>query len=183
MFDTLEGAACAAAGVRLPDVGDLEREVDSRGPSSGAVLGLYSGGTLCHEAAGILEEVLGEGGAERVIDLGSDEYTRGRPHPMVDPGPRVELLEQAADDDGVGCVLIDVVLGYAGHADPAGALAPAVERVAEQMPVIARVCGTAGDPQDADAQTRTLREAGAIVAPSNAAAARLAARAVKGAAA
>ena len=71
-----------------------------------------------------------------------------------------------------------MVLGYAGHADPAGALAPAVERLAERVPVVARVCGTPGDPQDADAQSQRLRDAGAIVAPSNAAAARLAARAV-----
>ena len=179
VHDTLEGGACAAAGLAPPDVSELERLVQERGPSplEGRtpflhVLGLYSGGTLCHEAAAIL----GEG--HRLIDLGADEYTRGRPHPMVDPGPRVEMLEQAIGDGSVGCVLIDVVLGYAGHPDPAGALAPAVERVAQGVPVIARVCGTPGDPQDAEAQTAKLREAGVIVAPSNAAAARLAARAV-----
>jgi len=43
---------------------------------------------------------------------------------------------------------------------------------------VARVCGTGADPQDAGRQAAALREAGAIVAPSNAAAARLAARAV-----
>ena len=182
LHDTLEGGACAAAGVARPDVADLEGLVDER-RSEGAVVGLYSGGTLCHEAAAILASALGDGGADRVTDLGGDEYTRGRPHPMVDPGSRIELLEQAERDHGVGCVLMDVVLGYAGHPDPAGAVAPAVERVAARIPVVTRVCGTPGDPQDADAQTRILRDAGAIVAPSNAAAARRAARAVSGAAA
>jgi FdrA protein len=40
------------------------------------------------------------------------------------------------------------------------------------------VCGTPDDPQDSDRQAATLTEAGAIVAPSNAAAARLALRAL-----
>jgi FdrA protein len=180
LHSTLEAGALAVAGASDFDVTDLERTIDER-RVDGDVLGLYSGGTLCHEAAAILESELGAGGADRLIDLGADEYTRGRPHPMVDPGPRVEKLEEATGDDSVGCVLIDVVLGYAGHGDPAGALAPAVERVAARIPVVARVCGTRGDPQDADAQTATLRDAGALVAPSNAAAARLAARAVRGA--
>ena len=182
---TLESAALAAAQERGRTPFLQSPGVQERGPSpnlhersGGVVLGLYSGGTLAHEAKAILEDVLGPGGGDRVVDLGADEYTRGRPHPMVDPGPRVERLEEAAEDDSVGCVLIDVVLGYAGHADPAGALAPAVERAAARTPVVARVCGTPGDPQDSEAQTNTLREAGAIVAPSNAAAARLAARAV-----
>ena len=143
------------------------------------MVGLYSGGTLASEAAAILERELGSGAADRVLDLGEDEYTHGRPHPMVDLDVRIELLEKTAEDDDAGCLLVDVVLGYAGHSDPAGAIAEPLARVAERMPVVARVCGTPGDPQDAEAQTATLRDAGAIVAPSNAAAARLAVRAVK----
>jgi FdrA protein len=54
-----------------------------------------------------------------------------------------------------------------------------VERLARRAIVIARVCGTDEDPQDAPRQTETLERAGAIIAPSNAAAARLAVRAVK----
>jgi FdrA protein len=78
-------------------------------------------------------------------------------------------------------VLLDVVLGHGAHPDPAGELAPAVERIAERALVLARVCGTDEDPQDARAQTATLEAAGALVAPSNAAAARLAVRAVRAA--
>jgi FdrA protein len=69
-----------------------------------------------------------------------------------------------------GCVLHDVVLGHGAHPDPAGELAPVLAKM--DIPVIAHVCGTADDPQDANRQRETLREAGVIVAPTNAAAAR-----------
>jgi FdrA protein len=95
---------------------------------------------------------------------------------MVDLTTRLELLDAA--DERTACVLLDVVCGHGAHADPAGELAPAVARVAEHATVVARVCGTDADPQDASRQTAALRAAGAIVAPSNAAAARIAARAV-----
>jgi FdrA protein len=174
---TLEGGAYAAAGVEAPDWSELEqRSIEPR--STGSVLGLFSGGSLCHEAATILERA---GAPHRVIDLGTPMYTQGRPHPMVDLGRRIELLAQALDDDSVGCVLIDVVLGRSAHPDPASELAPAVERF--DVPVVAHVCGTRWDPQDAVRQAATLHDAGAVVAPSNAAAARLAARAVAGVAA
>jgi FdrA protein len=113
-----------------------------------------------------------------IFDLGEEEYTQGRPHPMIDLEVRREMLERAAGDAGLGCVLLDVVLGYGSHADPAGGLAPALGALSGDRPVIAHVCGTAGDPQDAGRQAATLREAGVIVAPTNAAAARLAARAL-----
>jgi FdrA protein len=120
----------------------------------------------------------GRGDGHTVLDLGTEEYTRGRPHPMVDLDVRLDLLARAAEDDRLGCLLLDVVLGHVAHRDPAGALAPALAALTSRVPVIARVCGTHGDPQDARRQHHTLSEAGALVAPSNAAAARLAARAV-----
>ena len=195
LHPTLEAGALAAADASPPDISALERAVDERrsGSAGRAVLGLFSGGTLAAEAATILEAALGPvagnvgvGGApgdgrHTVLDLGEEEYTRGRPHPMVDLDARLRLLDDAAGDDTVGCVLIDVVLGYAAHPDPAAELAPAVAAVARRATVLARVCGTAGDPQDARRQEALLRDAGAIVAPSNAAAARLAVSAVAGA--
>ena len=114
-----------------------------------------------------------------LFDLGAGEYTRGRPHPMLDLDVRIEHLDAAAADQAIGCVLMDVVLGYGAHPDPAAGLAPAVERAAADGLVIVRVCGTPDDPQDSRRQEATLEEAGALVAPSNASAARLAARAVR----
>lgn len=191
---TLEAGAAAAAGVAVADPREIERELASRasGHVDGSLLGLYSGGSLAHEAATILEPVLGplagnvgdgppdgEPGAHRLLDLGEEEYTQGRPHPMVDLTARIAMLEDAAADDRTGCVLLDVVLGYGGHADPAGGLAEAIGQVCERSLVIARVCGTPEDPQDARRQAQTLRDAGALVAPSNAAAARLALQALR----
>jgi FdrA protein len=97
---------------------------------------------------------------------------------MVDLDLRVGMIDEAAADDGLGCLLLDVVLGHGSHPDPAGELAGPVARVAERAVVVARVCGTDEDPQDARRQTAALEAAGVIVAPSNAAAARLAVRAV-----
>jgi FdrA protein len=95
---------------------------------------------------------------------------------MVDFDVRLRLLDEAGADESVGCVLLDVVLGHGAHPDPAAELARPVARVAERVAVVARVCGTRADPQDAGRQEAALRAAGALVAPSNAAAARLAAR-------
>jgi FdrA protein len=119
-----------------------------------------------------------DGDAHVVVDLGTDRYTQGRPHPMVDLTVRLDLLEAAVDDGRTACVLLDVVCGHGAHADPARELAPAVARATAGATVVARVCGTDADPQNASRQAAALREAGALVAPSNAAAARLAARAV-----
>jgi FdrA protein len=189
---TLEEGALAAGGGAAPDAGELEAAVDrARSRTAGrALVGLYSGGSLAHEAATILEPELGplrgsvgegggDGGGHALLDLGTSEYTRGRPHPMLSLDARLEMIEEAASDPAVGCVLLDVVLGHGAHLDPAGELAPAVERAAADGLVVARVCGTPDDPQDARRQEATLQQAGALVAPSNACAARLALRAVR----
>lgn len=193
---TLEAAARRAvelAGTAVPDPDPVADE----GSATGAVRGLFSGGTLCSEAAAILAEELGEvssnapaGGARALdpgaepvghacIDLGEEEYTRGRPHPMIDPEARADVIRGAASDPAVGVLLLDVVLGYASHADPAGELLPAIRAAREANPalhVVAHVLGTDDDPQVRSAQVAMLEGAGVEVAPSNAAAARRAAR-------
>jgi FdrA protein len=159
VHSTLEGGALAAA--------DADAPVDPESPAGeGPVLGLFSGGSLAHEA----QTILGPG--HRVLDLGDERYTQGRPHPMVDLDVRLGLLRE--EGPAAGCVLLDVVIGHGSHADPAGALAGTLAELA--CPVIAHVCGTPDDPQDSRRQEATLREAGVHVAPTNAAAARMAAR-------
>ncbi|MET8143410.1 FdrA family protein [Sphaerisporangium sp. NPDC005288] len=123
--------------------------------------GLYSGGTLCAEA-GI---IAGDGA---FTDFGDDEYTLGRPHPMIDPTVRLEALERAS-----GVVLLDVVLGHAADPDPSARLAPAIARAAGRgAAVVVALVGTGSDPQGLHRQAGALVEAGASVFTSNAAAAR-----------
>lgn len=97
---------------------------------------------------------------------------------MIDPTLRVSILEEQSADPAVGVVLLDVVLGYGAHADPAAALAPAIEaglsRRGGGLNVIAFLCGTKGDPQSLESQAEQLLEAGAVVTRSNVHAAGLA---------
>ena len=114
--------------------------------------------------------------------MGDDDYTRGRPHPMIDPSLRNAAVRTHAADPATAAILFDVVLGYGSHPDPAGDLAEALtaaQREAQAqgrtLALIGHVCGTDGDPQDRAAQIRQLEAAGAIVAESNYQAAMLAA--------
>ncbi len=116
----------------------------------------------------------------RVIDLGADEYTVGRPHPMIDPAPRTAELRKALADPQVAVVLLDLVLGLGAHPDPARPVRDAVRDAechagGDRPAVVASVCGTAADPQDAGRQAAMLADAGVAVAPSNADAASVAA--------
>jgi FdrA protein len=187
---TLLEAARAAAGTR---VRNKPPAVPVR---KGWLRGLFCGGTLCAEAQLILQShriafqsnaaVPGatespevRAAAHTLIDLGDDEYTRGRPHPMIDPELRNELLAKALRDPAVGVVLLDVVIGYGAHADPAGLVAKAVSSAPRRKAlVIASVTGTEADPQRYSTQVATLREAGVVVAKSNAEAALTAVNAI-----
>lgn len=154
----------------------------ARVPATGkALLGLYTGGTLAHEAELLLRPLLGPA-SYRLLDLGADEFTVGRPHPMLDPESRAARVREAGRDPSVGVLLLDVVLGRAAHSDPAKPLAAAIldARAAaaadgRALAVVASVVGTKDDPQDLSGQIAALETAGAAVLPSNAQATRFAA--------
>ena len=94
---------------------------------------------------------------------------------MIEPATRDAPLAQALADKAVGVVLLDVILGWGVHPDPAGQLVRALgARPADGPAIIASVTGTEADPQVRSTQVRKLMEAGVVVAPSNAAAATLA---------
>jgi FdrA protein len=148
--------------------------------SRGTILGLYTGGTLAHEADLVLAPLVQD--AVRLVDLGDDEFTRGRPHPMIDPEARAARVREAGASGDVGVLLLDLVLGRAVHPDPATPLAAAIgdaRRTAASagrtLVAVASVVGTDGDPQDLGRQVATLEAAGVEVLPSNAQAARFAA--------
>ena len=115
-------------------------------------------------------------GASVLLDLGEEEYTQGRPHPMIDPSLRVEMLERLVEDPTVAVVLLDVVLGHGSHPDPAGVLAPVIARLNESgAQVVAYVLGTDADPQGYSRQVQALVDVGAMVTETAARAALLAA--------
>ena len=154
----------------------------SETPRGEWVYGLFAGGTLCAEAAQVLD---GMDVPHHLVDLGADEFTRGRPHPIIDPRLRAAMLADLAREEGVGAVLLDVILGDLAHPDPAGALAPALEqlrssRVEAPLLVIAALVGTRHDPQGLEEQRSTLERAGVQVFASNAQAATAAGKAVRG---
>jgi FdrA protein len=163
----------------------------SKVKAKGNIVGLFCGGTLCAEAQIVLLDhglkvssnvpVPGaskKGAPHLLVDLGDDDYTRGRPHPMIEPELRNEPMERALRDKNVGIILLDVVIGYGAHRDPAALLVNSLKK--SKKTVIASVTGTEGDPQVYSAQVKKLRAAGVVVADSNAAAARLAASALAG---
>lgn len=189
LADTLEGGVAASLGVlgrTVPDTtvpsGPTVQEVRRRlSPGRSLVRGLFSGGTLCYESLVLLGRTIGEvrsntpidparglpapAGSHQCLDLGEEEYTRGRPHPMIDPEARLELLREHGADPEVAVILLDVVLGYGAHPDPAGVLVPECEAVmADGGPqVVCYVLGTDQDPQDLSSQRDRLVEAGCIV--------------------
>lgn len=189
LADTLESGVVAALGLlgmTAPDTTQtlgpsVELSLQRMRPGRSLVRGLFSGGTLCYESLVILGRTIGEvrsntpitkelglpapDGSHQCLDLGEEEYTRGRPHPMIDPEARVELIHEHAADPQVGVIILDVVLGYGADPDPAGTLAPVCESVmADGGPqVVAYVLGTEHDPQGFTAQRDRLVKAGCIV--------------------
>jgi FdrA protein len=164
----------------------------------GAIRGLYSGGTLCTEAMTIVSAAAGpvmsniplrpewrvaeldgrDGHA--FFDFGADELTVGRPHPMIDPTLRLQRFALEARDPAVTVILLDVVLGYGAHPDPAAEFVPAITRACaerDDLTVIVSLCGTAKDPQGLERQGLGLGDAGALATRGAASAARLALRA------
>lgn len=167
-------------------------------PERKYLIGLYSGGTLCYEAQNLYVQyfnsyplsntpILAEYKTEDVfhtkgdcfVDLGSDEFTVGRAHPMIDYSLRLKLLEQISSRGDVALILLDIVLGYGSNPDPAKELIPVLAHINKEIPVICHVLGTDTDPQDTMMQAGKLREAGAIVFRSHHAAADYALRCVQ----
>ncbi|MBI1736011.1 MAG: hypothetical protein HYR51_12625 [Candidatus Rokubacteria bacterium] len=154
-------------------------------PRGGRVLGLFTGGTLAHEASLVLERALGRvafdpadlgGEGHAVVDLGADRFTAGRAHPMIDTRLRTELIRAAVARDPRAVLLLDVVLGRGAHPDPAGAVVDALGSARrDAVVVVAALIGTAGDPQGLAAQRARLEAAGVHVFEGAAEAARFAA--------
>lgn len=182
----------AAAAVALDSESSAEGGEDFRledfEPQQRYLRGLYSGGTLAYEAQLILEGYLPSvysnapikkeftlenslvSQEHTIVDLGEDEFTVGRLHPMMDNELRIQRLKAEAEDPETALILIDVVLGYGSHPDPAAELAPAIasarKAAAEEgrrLEVVITLSGTEADPQGRDVQGEKFVDAGAKV--------------------
>ncbi|WP_059017945.1 acyl-CoA synthetase FdrA [Mycobacterium sp. M26] len=172
---------------------DLTR---SMAPSQRYVRGIFSGGTFCyeaqlvHRARGISAwsntPVKGNSALtdirtsveNTIVDMGDDEFTQGRPHPMIDPSQKDARIRDEVADPTTAVVLFDVVLGYGSADDPTAELISIIgtskaKARAEGRTVafIGYVCGTDLDPQDRAKAVAGLKAAGVLVASSNAEAA------------
>ncbi len=184
--DSLEDAALLAVG-RSPEAVSSEavssEPVSSEPVSSEPVLGgsgktvrvvgAFSGGTLKTEFVHLLSR-FPDTVSVQAIDFGDDDYTKGRPHPMIDPSQRDAEVLRALSDPDVDIVHFDVVLGFGASMDPIGSLMAQLPAVADRGPTIisAHVLGTELDPQGRDTIVRRLTDAGVNVFDTNAGAAR-----------
>jgi succinyl-CoA synthetase alpha subunit len=156
------------------------------------IRGLYTGGTVADEALILFEKVLKPvysnnqtkkelqlddpfvSKGHTIVDLGDDIYTVGRPHPMIDPTTREERINREGDDEEMALMLIDIVLGYGSHSNPAGAIIESLKSARAKasarggyLPVITSVLGTKDDFQGYEKTVQTLESAGCVVMPSN----------------
>jgi FdrA protein len=127
-----------------------KREAGKRKKNQKYVRGLFSGGTFCAEAQVLFKSLLTGvfsnapvGNTKQlrdslvsqkhsVIDLGEDEFTVGRPHPMIDYSLRNRRILVEADDPETAVILLDVVLGYGSHPDPAAELSSVVRQASRK---------------------------------------------------
>lgn len=169
------GGPPAAATIALPvDAAVIARARARLRRGQRWIRGLFSGGTLATEARLVWRDARVPD-EHTALDMGGEEFTAGRPHPMIDYRARVDRMRTEASDPTVAVLLLDVVLGFGAHPNPAGVLAPVVRDVSSRVIVVGSICGTEDDPQRAPVQAAQLRDAGMLLAPSNAGAAALAA--------
>jgi FdrA protein len=166
-------------------------------PTRGFLRGLFCGGTLADEAMIMASEQLGpirsniplapelalgpdlRSPSHVVIDFGDDKLTQGRPHPMIDPSLRLERIAVEGDDPTCAVLLLDLLLGFGSHPDPADELAAAIDSArraaaagGRDLPVVVSLIGVENDPQGLSACANTLNASGASVFVSNAQATR-----------
>jgi len=155
--------------------------------------GLFCGGTHCEESILILQDFLTDlysnchfqkaiplqdaniSCKHSLIDVGAEEFTKGKPHPVIDPSIIKGRLWKEGSDDNVAVILLDILLGYGAHSDPVGVIEDTLKSLKDKakeeghhLSLVASICGTDKDPQNLRMQKEKLEEIGVIVMPSNA---------------
>ena len=162
-------------------------------PKQKYLRGLYCGGTHSEESILILNKNLKEiysnvnlkpsirlddskeSYRNSLIDMGDEEFTKGKPHPVIDPSILKERLWKEGQDPEVAVILLDILLGYGAHPDPAGVLTETLKDLKEEagkegryLSIVVSICGTEKDPQNLHLQEQRFQEAGVLVLPTNA---------------
>lgn len=175
------------------DLEEINLARDSLNEKQKYIRGLYSGGTFCYEATLMMSSLLNQvysntptsdknkiddvwkSHKHMLVDLGDDVFTRGRPHPMIDHRLRNERIVEEAKDPETAVILLDIVLGFGSHEDPAHEMLPAIDearnvakRDGRNIVFVGSVCGTAGDPQGLITQEKLLSDANVLLSQSNA---------------
>lgn len=191
--------ACIKAGIKEEDINThplnlplIEEVKEKLTENQKYIRGLFCGGTICSEVMMLVKEkeeaVYSNIAKEKeyklhnpqksfghtLIDFGDDTFTKGRPHPMIDPSLRIKRFMEEAKDPEVGVIVLDFVLGYGSHEDPAGTMVEAikeakelVEKEGRHLEILAFVLGTEKDLQDFDGQVKKLMDLGVTIASSS----------------
>lgn len=171
----------------------IARERTSWNPKQKYLRGVFAGGTFCYQSQQILRDAgitvdsnaplelrnrpessdFSEG--HTLLDKSADEYTVGRPHPMIDGLLRKQRILAEAQDPETAVLLLDFILGYNASMEPVAELLDAIRGAMQtvedrggKLTVVASMCGTDGDPQILDVQVNLLQDAGVLVFQSNA---------------
>ncbi|WP_196088295.1 acyl-CoA synthetase FdrA [Citrobacter freundii] len=161
-------------------------------PQQKYIRGLFCGGTLCDEAmfaamekhAEVYSNIhpdpafrlqdLNRSVAHTFLDFGDDDFTNGKPHPMIDPTNRISRLLQEARDPEVGVIVMDFVLGFGSHEDPVGVMLDAIVEAkaiaaadGRPLEILGYVLGTDLDTPSLEKQCQMLTDAGVIWASSS----------------
>ncbi|MEJ2763597.1 acyl-CoA synthetase FdrA [Photobacterium sp. MCCC 1A19761] len=175
--------------LNLPLIEEIKAKLT---PEQKYIRGLFCGGTLCEEAmmlaracyADVYSNIakqpehrladINVSQAHTFIDFGDDDFTNGRPHPMIDPSSRIERLLQEAEDPEVGVIVMDFVIGYGSHEDPVGVTLPAIIEAKEKaaargqhLEILGYVLGTDLDTPDMNEQVEKLAQAGVTISSSS----------------
>lgn len=185
----------SVAQVRKHHAQMLVKHCEALEPGRRFIRGVFAGGTFCYEnqllclkqgfvgssntpvkGNHVLENIWHSVG-HTVVDMGDDLFTRGRPHPMIDPTLRNERILAELRDPETAVVVFDMVLGYGAAEQPAKELVDLLaqakaEAASDNFPLlISHVCGTESDPQQRSRQIDALQSAGVLIAGCNAQAA------------
>ena len=172
------------------DEEQLNEEIKTLSKERRYIRGIYGGGSVCYEAMyyayrNLAEDIYSNLKIEGTmkldnvhksqkntfLDMGEDEFTVGKPHPMIDPTQKMKRLITEINDPEVAVIITDCEIGYGSNPDPAGAIANAVKESGKEKGlrpiIVTSVCGTDLDFQDYAEQVKKLKDAGVYVCRSN----------------